>query len=64
MMKLSEPWVWTRNNVHPKGRWDCKHCGIEMRASAVHKEFCLWAYATQLEAKNKTLRKKINRREE
>ena len=55
-MKLSDPWVWTKNNVYPKGRWDCKHCGVEMGASTIHKEFCLWAYATQLEAENEALR--------
>ncbi len=38
-----------------KGKWDCKHCGIEMGASAVHKEFCLWAQAARLETQQARL---------
>ena len=55
-MSEKSPWVWTKNNVYPKGRYDCKYCGIE-KATSGHKEGCLWVYLIQLEAENAELKR-------
>lgn len=34
-----DPWVWNRNNIHPKGTWDCYYCG---GIKPDHDKGCIW----------------------